>query len=73
MIFEKKTASLAKMLRASGPFPAALALWSWDKTVRIWLGVTVSFFSFFLCSLVILGLCVGPGIAEEGGCRSRHI
>ena len=41
--------------------------------VKIWLDMTMSFFLFFLLSLVSLGLCVGSGIGREGGCRSRHI
>ena len=41
-------ASLAKMSRESSSFPAALALLSRDKMVKIWLGVTVGFFSFFV-------------------------
>ena len=41
---ECEAANLAKMSRESNSFPVALALWSRDKMVRIWLGVTMSFF-----------------------------
>ena len=32
---ECEAANLAKMSRESNSFPAALALWSWDRMVRI--------------------------------------
>ena len=45
---ECDAANLAKMLKKSNSFPAALTPWSWDKMVKILLGVTMSFFSFFV-------------------------
>ena len=44
--WECDAANLAKISRESNSFPADLALWSWDKMVRIWVGVTMSFLCF---------------------------
>ena len=69
-------ANLAKMSMESNSFPAALALCSWDKMVKIWLqdvGVTMSFFLFFMLSLVSLGLFVDSVIARDGGFMSWQL